>query len=142
LQAVWDPGASIFDVDRPEIPYPDGYRALQGHIAHVMLRDIDTHKHHGGLLFEVELGAGFVDIRGQIHALINEGYDYGVSFSSIWRPGMMWHGEIDEGDFTEVGASQTMHVNLYNLQNMMNPALNQPPIDTDALAPKGKVRHE
>jgi sugar phosphate isomerase/epimerase len=142
LQAVWDPCASILDIDRPEIPFPDGYRALQGRIAHIMLRDIDTHKHHGGMFCEVELGEGIIDVGGQLRALKEDGYGGVVSFSSIWRPGMMWHGEIDEGDFTEAGAVQAMRVNLYNSQNIMNPELNRPPIDAEALAPKGKIHHE
>jgi sugar phosphate isomerase/epimerase len=142
LQASWDPCASIFDMDRPEIPYPDGYRALEGHIAHIMLRDIDTHKHHGGMLCEVELGEGIVDLRGQVRAIMDSGYDGAVSFSSVWRPGMMWHGEIDEGDFTEAGAIHAMRINLYNLQNMMAPELNRPSLDAETYAPKGKIHHE
>jgi L-ribulose-5-phosphate 3-epimerase len=142
LQAAWDPCASILDIDRPEIPYPDGYRAVEGHIAHIMLRDTDTHKHHGGMLCEVELGEGLIDMAGQVHALVESGYGGAVSFTSIWRPGMMWHGEIDEGDFTESGAIQAMRVNLYNLQNMLYPSSNRPPMDAEALAPKGKIRHE
>jgi hypothetical protein len=35
-----------------------------------------------------------------------------------------------------------MRFNLYNLQNMMNPELNRPPIDAEASVPKGKIRHE
>jgi len=142
LLACWDPCASIFDQDRPEIPYPDGYHALKGRIAHVMLRDIDTHKHHGGMLTDVELGEGLVDLRGQMQALVEDGYSDSLCFTSLWRPGMMWHGEIDEGDFTETGAMNAMRINLYNLEIILNPTLNRPPMDAETFAPKGKIHHE
>jgi sugar phosphate isomerase/epimerase len=142
LQACWDPCASIFEIDRPEIPYPDGYRALRGRIKHLMVRDIDTHKHHGGMLTDVELGEGLIDFRGQMQALVEDGYAGAISFSGFWRPGMMWHGEIDEGDFTEAGTVNAMRINLYNLETILNPALDRPPMDAEAFAPKGKIRHE
>jgi sugar phosphate isomerase/epimerase len=142
LQACWDPCASVFDIEQPEIPYSDGYHALQGRIAHVMVRDIDTHKHHGGMLTDVELGEGIIDYRGQMQALVEDGYTGAISFSGLWRPGMMWHGEIDEGDFTEAGTINAMHINLYNIETILNPALNRLPMDAEAFSPKGKIHHE
>ena len=106
-----------------------------------MLRDIDTHKHHGGMLCEVEFGVGFIDMRGQMRALVDDGYDNGVSFSSIWRPAMMWHGEIDEGDFTEAGTAQTMRFNLYNLQSIMN-SNSMATYRCRSFCAERKIRHE
>ena len=142
LQAVWDPAASVFDVYHPEIPYPDGYRALQGRTAHIMLRDIDTHKHRGGLLCEVEFGEGIIDYRSQLRALTGDGYNGAVSFSSLWRPGIMWQRDIDEGDFTEDGVAQVMRFNLYNLRGVMNPDSFWPPMNADEYVDQGKIRHE
>ncbi len=141
LQAVWDPGAAVFDMDRPEIPYPDGYRQLQGRIAHLMLRDIDTHKHHGWLC-EVEFGEGLIDYRRQLPALVADGYTGAVSFSTIWRAAMAWNRDLDEGDFTETGGQQAIRICLANLQGIMDPDPARPPSDADAVVPKGKIRHE
>ena len=141
LEAVWDPGASVFDMDQLEIPYPDGYRQLQGRIAHVMLRDIDTHKHRG-LLCEVEFGEGIIDYRRQLPALVADGYAGAVSLASIWRAGMAWNRDLDEGDFTEAGGQQATCISLANLRAIMDPDPARLPINADAYVPKGKIRHE
>ena len=118
LKAVWDPCASVFDVDRPEIPYPDGYRCLRQHIVHVVLRDVDRRKFYGSLR-EVELGEGLIDHRRQVLALMADGYRGTVSLATMWRPGMAWDRSPDMADFTEAGGQQAVRLCLDNLRAMM-----------------------
>jgi sugar phosphate isomerase/epimerase len=118
LKAVWDPCAAVFDVDRPEIPYPDGYRCLRPHIVHVVLRDVDRRKFYGSLR-EVELGEGLIDHRRQVSALMADGYRGAVSLATMWRPGMAWDRSPDMADFTEAGGQQAVRLCLDNLRAMM-----------------------
>jgi sugar phosphate isomerase/epimerase len=119
LKAVWDPCASMLDMDRPEIPYPDGYRRLKQHIAHVVLRDVDRRKFYGSLR-EAEFGEGLIDHRRQVSALMNNGYRGAVSLATVWRPGMAWDRGPDMADFTEAGARQAIRICLDNLRAMMD----------------------
>ena len=121
LKAVWDPCAAVFDVDRPEIPYPDGYRCLQQHIVHVVLRDVDRRKFHGSLR-EVEFGEGLIDHRRQVRSLLADGYRDAVSLATVWRPGMAWDRSPDMADFTEAGAQRAIRICLDNLRAMMSRA--------------------
>jgi sugar phosphate isomerase/epimerase len=118
LKAVWDPCASLFDVDLPEIPYPDGYRCLQTEIVHVVLRDVDRRKFYGSFR-EVEFGEGLVDHRRQVTSLMDDGYQGAVSLATIWRPGMDWDRSPDMADFSEAGAHQAVRICLRNLRAMM-----------------------
>jgi sugar phosphate isomerase/epimerase len=120
LKAVWDPCAAVFDVDRPEVPYPDGYYRLKQHIIHMVLRDVDRHKHRGALR-EVEFGEGLIDHRRQIQALLTDGYGGAISLATAWRPGMAWDRDPDGADFTEAGGQQAIRMCLANLRAMMNP---------------------
>ena len=119
LKAVWDPCASMLDMDRPEIPYPDGYRRLKPHIAHVVLRDVDRRKFYGSLR-EAEFGEGLIDHRRQVVALMNNGYRGAVSLATVWRPGMAWDHGPHMADFTEAGAQQAIRICLDNLRTMMD----------------------
>jgi sugar phosphate isomerase/epimerase len=119
LKAVWDPCGAALDVDRPEIPYPDGYRRLRQHIVHVVLRDVDRRKHYGSLR-EVEFGGGLIDHRRQIASLLTDGYRGAVSLATLWRPGMAWDHGPDMADFTEAGAQKALRTCLGNLRAMMN----------------------
>jgi len=119
LKAVWDPCGAALDVDRPEIPYPDGYRCLRQYIVHVVLRDVDRRKFYGSLR-EVEFGEGLVDHRRQISSLVADGYRGALSLATVWRPGMAWDRSPDMADFTEAGAQQAVRICLHNLRAMMN----------------------
>jgi len=119
LKAVWDPCAAVFDVDRPEIPYPGGYRCLQQDIVHVVLRDVDRRKFYGSLR-EVEFGEGLIDHRRQVLSLMADGYHGAVSLATVWRPGMAWDRSPDMADFTEAGAQQAIRICLGNLRAMMD----------------------
>lgn len=118
LKAVWDPCASVFDVDRPEIPYPDGYRCLQQHIVHVLLRDVDRRKFFGSFR-EVEFGEGLIDHRRQVVSLMADHFQGAVSLATNWRPGMAWDRSPDMADYTEAGAQEAIRICLENLRAMM-----------------------
>ena len=118
LKAVWDPCASVFDVDRPEIPYPDGYHCLQQHTVHVLLRDVDRRKFFGSFR-EVEFGEGLIDHRRQVASLMSDHYQGAVSLATNWRPGMAWDRSPDMADYTEVGAQEAIRICLENLRAMM-----------------------
>jgi sugar phosphate isomerase/epimerase len=66
LGANWDP-CNAYGTD--ETPYPDGYEALKDRIVNVHAKDTSK----GSLIQCVPIGAGAVDWRGQIAALLRDG---------------------------------------------------------------------
>ncbi len=80
LKLIWDPAnASILG----EVPFPDGYRALPpDRIVHVHAKDchVTGHKPTWGALGEMAL-----DWKGQIAALLGDGYKGGISLETHWR---------------------------------------------------------
>lgn len=118
LKAVWDPCAAVFDVDRPEIPYPHGYQRLRRHIVHVMLRDVDRRKFFGSFR-EVEFGEGLIDHRRQIEALMADGYQGAVTLATEWHPGMAYDQSPDMADFSEAGGQEAIRICLDNLRAMI-----------------------
>jgi sugar phosphate isomerase/epimerase len=82
--ALWDPCNAFFD-GAGEPPFPDGYNAVRGKIAHVHLKDA-TRSAGGSEPVLTALGEGEVDIAGQIAALVRDGYDGYISLETHWRP--------------------------------------------------------
>lgn len=79
LQVVWDPANAYV---AGEIPFPDGYRAMPANrIAHVHAKDcrLDQHKPIWG-----PLGTCAIDWKGQIAALLADGYSGWVSLETHW----------------------------------------------------------
>jgi sugar phosphate isomerase/epimerase len=79
LQVVWDPANAYVS---GEVPYPDGYRLLPpGRIVHVHAKDcrVEDHKALWG-----PLGEGGVDWKGQIQALVDDGYQGFISLETHW----------------------------------------------------------
>lgn len=72
VKALWDPGNDIYAPEE-EIPYPDGYAALQGRIAHVHVKD--AVKDQEGKAVGCCLGDGLVDWKGQLAALKADRYE-------------------------------------------------------------------
>jgi sugar phosphate isomerase/epimerase len=80
LQIVWDPANAII---LGETPFPDGYRALPAdRIAHVHAKDCRVRDltPEWGLV-----GAMDVDWRGQLDALLADGYAGWISLETHWR---------------------------------------------------------
>jgi len=79
LKMVWDP-ANAFVAG--EEPYPDGYRLIPvDRIAHVHAKDCV--RKNGGTAW-AELGTGVVDWKGQIDALVRDGYRGWISLETHW----------------------------------------------------------
>lgn len=77
----WDPAnAYRAGSDRP---YPDGYRAVRDLIRHVHYKDAATHPETGQRGFVYD---GVVDWRGQIKALLQDGYQGYLSIETHVRP--------------------------------------------------------
>jgi len=80
LKLVWDPAnAAVLG----ETPFPDGYAALPPYrIVHVHAKDCDVHDRTPtwGLLGEMS-----VDWKGQIEALVRDGYKGAISLETHWR---------------------------------------------------------
>jgi L-ribulose-5-phosphate 3-epimerase len=79
LRVVWDPANCFVS---GEIPYPDGYRKLPvSRIVHVHVKDckVDGHKPIWGAVGEMD-----VDWKGQLAALVADGYKGWVSLETHW----------------------------------------------------------
>ena len=79
LKVVWDPANAMVG---GEVPFPDGYRKIPpGRIAHVHLKDchMEGHKPVWG-----PLGTRKVDWKGQIAALLQDGYQGWLSLETHW----------------------------------------------------------
>lgn len=79
LQLVWDPANAMV---AGENPYPHGYRLLPpGRIAHVHAKDCHMHGHTP---VWGPLGTRSVDWKGQIAALLEDGYKGWLSLETHW----------------------------------------------------------
>lgn len=79
LKLVWDPANALVG---GETPFPDGYRLLPANrIAHVHAKDchMEGHKPIWG-----PVGTRHVDWKGQIQALLDDGYNGAVNLETHW----------------------------------------------------------
>ncbi len=83
LRALWDPGN---DFVSGGTPYPNGYEAVRPHLLHVHVKDAVVVDRAAGLTGWAAIGEGDVDYRGQIRALLEDGYTGVVSLETHWRP--------------------------------------------------------
>jgi L-ribulose-5-phosphate 3-epimerase len=80
LKLVWDPANAFVS---GEVPFPDGYRLLPAtRIVHVHAKDCDmrTGKPEWG-----PVGTRHIDWKGQIDALLRDGYGGSISLETHWR---------------------------------------------------------
>jgi sugar phosphate isomerase/epimerase len=120
LKAVWDPCAAIYDIDRPEISYPDGYERLKRHIALVRVRDVDRQQ-HSGKLQECVLGDGLVGWAKQIRALGADRFPGPLSVSTGWHPGVRPSGAVYAGDSSPEGAQKAAQIYVAGLRELEAP---------------------
>ncbi len=93
VRAMWDPANCIFDLDEPEVPFPDGYMAIKDLMPHMHLKDARHNEKN-----EPEctpIGDGDIDFRGQFKQLIADGYDGYVSLETHWRPTRLSEDELN-----------------------------------------------
>jgi sugar phosphate isomerase/epimerase len=82
LRANWDPGnAAVLK----EVPYPDGYREVQGLFPHMHVKDAKRSPQSGEISW-APVGSGFIDWRGQLQALHDAGYTGTLSLETHFRP--------------------------------------------------------
>lgn len=84
LRVVWDPANGY--VSGEDRPFPDGYESVRAHTAHVHLKDARLLDPATGLTAWERIGDGAVDYRGQLRALIADGFDGVVSIETHYRP--------------------------------------------------------
>ncbi len=82
LKAIWDPGNAFF---AGETPYPDGYRALAGQIAHIHVKD--AVRGPDGQAAWAIVGDGEIDSAGRFRALVADGYEGGVTLETHYFGG-------------------------------------------------------
>jgi sugar phosphate isomerase/epimerase len=83
LMALWDPGNALSAGEGR--PYPDGYRALDpSSIAHVHLKDLGDQP--GSIGSFVPIDQGRIDYRGQLAALLADGYTGSVVLEPHYAP--------------------------------------------------------
>jgi sugar phosphate isomerase/epimerase len=81
LRGNWDPGNAAM---LGETPYPEGYKQVQGLFAHMHIKDVRRDPTEGKLVW-APVGGGFVDWRGQLKALEQDGYDGTMSLETHYR---------------------------------------------------------
>jgi sugar phosphate isomerase/epimerase len=82
LRANWDAGnAAMLN----EVPYPDGYREVEGLFPHLHVKDVKRDPQSGALSW-APVGSGFIDWRGQLKALLQAGYAGTMSLETHFRP--------------------------------------------------------
>ncbi len=81
LKGNWDAGNAAM---LHEVPYPEGYDAVKGLIAHVHVKDVRKNAKTGKLEW-APVGGGFLDWRGQLKALLGDHYDGTMSLETHYR---------------------------------------------------------
>jgi L-ribulose-5-phosphate 3-epimerase len=82
LRANWDPAnAAVLN----EVPYPDGYREVEGLFPHMHVKDVKRNPQTGEVSW-APVGSGFIDWRGQLKALYEAGYSGTMSIETHFRP--------------------------------------------------------
>jgi sugar phosphate isomerase/epimerase len=82
LRANWDAGnAAMLN----EVPYPNGYREVQGLFPHLHVKDVKRDPQSGALSW-APVGSGFIDWRGQLKTLQQAGYTGTMSLETHFRP--------------------------------------------------------
>ena len=128
IKAIWDPANEIFD-PTGENPYPDGYNHVKDLIVHVHLKDAVKK----GTKNEPEcvcVGDGEVDYKGQLKALIDDGYKGCVSLETHWRPTRELTQELMNKPggnvYSESGeiASRSCLQNIYKIMNSIKNPIN------------------
>ncbi len=81
LRGNWDPGNAAM---LGEVPFPDGYREVRGLFAHMHIKDVKKDSQTGKLRW-APVGGGFIDWRGQLKAVNDDGYGGTLSLETHYR---------------------------------------------------------
>jgi sugar phosphate isomerase/epimerase len=77
LRGNWDPANAVM---LDEVPFPDGYDAVKGLVAHVHVKDV--RRDSTGKKEWAPVGGGIIDWKGQIQAFHRDGYDGTMSLET------------------------------------------------------------
>ncbi len=83
IQALWDPGNSIYDPEA-ERPYPEGYERLKRYVLHVHVKDVKREA-GSGKPEACRVGTGDVGFRDVFKRLARDGYDGWLSLETHYR---------------------------------------------------------
>ena len=81
LRGNWDPGNAVM---LGEVPYPGGYKEVRGLFAHMHIKDVKRDPATGKLAW-APVGGGFIDWRGQLKAVEQDGYGGTMSLETHYR---------------------------------------------------------
>lgn len=82
LRANWDSANAAM---MNEVPYPDGYREVEGLFPHLHVKDVKRDPQTGDLSW-APVGSGFINWPGQLKALQQAGYTGTMSIETHFRP--------------------------------------------------------
>jgi sugar phosphate isomerase/epimerase len=81
LLGNWDAANAV---ELKEIPYPDGYSYVRGLFRHMHIKDAARDPKTGKFRW-MPVGGGVVDWKGQIHAIVQDGYHGTMSLETHYR---------------------------------------------------------
>ena len=120
VAAIYDPANSLQAAPK-EIPYPDGYEALKGRIAHFHLKDAAPNPEDTQVV-NVPVGEGEVDFAGLFRAMIADGYTGFASLETHWRPKRPISGRMQETpggrEFSDT-AEEASHICMARLKEIL-----------------------
>jgi L-ribulose-5-phosphate 3-epimerase len=85
VRAVWDAGNDIYSLDEPERPYPEGYNIIKDYMIHMHMKDA-VHDPETGKVEGVAIGTGQTNWRGQLKAILDDGYTGYLCLETHYRP--------------------------------------------------------
>lgn len=106
VKAVWDAGNDIYSLDEPEQPFPQGYNIIKDHMIHMHMKDA-VYNTETGKVEGVAIGTGQTDWRGQLKALLDDGYTGYLCLETHYRPkGKLSEEQLNRpggADFSDLG---------------------------------------
>ncbi|MCK4401782.1 sugar phosphate isomerase/epimerase [bacterium] len=83
LKSLWDPGNAWVAGEKP---YPDGYKEIKDRLVHVHIKDVSGLTPDGKDGIWEPVGKGKIDWKGQIKALVDDGYNGIISLETHYVP--------------------------------------------------------
>lgn len=100
VRAVWDAGNDIYSLDEPEQPYPEGYNIIKDYMIHMHMKDA-VQDPKTGKVEGVAIGKGQTNWRGQLKALLDDGYSGYLCLETHYRP----KGKLSEEQLNRPGGA-------------------------------------
>lgn len=121
VAAIYDPGNDLYD-PCGETPYPEGYAAVRGWMAHVHIKDA-VQTENGPEC--VRVGTGLVDYPGLLAALKRDGYAGWLSMETHYRVGRQISEEqmrIPQGGAFSQGGAEAMAESIESFRELLEQA--------------------